>query len=307
MARERTITGAMNITSEGLASAYAACEARVKTEDFDRWLSVLFAPADLRAPLHALYAFSLEIAGIRDRVSDALPGEVRFQWWREAIEGVGRGEVAGHPLAAALLDTIGRFGLPRGAFGALIEARCFDLYDDPMPTQGDLEGYCGETCSALIRLASIILSRGSDPGGSECAGHAGVAYALTGLLRAFAWTCARGQMYVPADLIARHGLSRDKMLQGPASAPIRAVLADMRALARRHLSETRRGIDAVGSEIGVAFLPVCLVEPYLTLMESPAYDPYRSRIDLPQWRRQWIMWRSARQARRRRPARQATI
>ncbi len=306
MARHQIITGGMTITSQTLATAYAECEARVRAEDRDRWLSLLFAPAELRPHLHALFAFSLEIAGVRDRVSDALPGEVRFQWWREAIDGTGRGDVEAHPLAAALLDTIDRFGLPRGPLVALIEARCFDLYDDPMPSQSDLEGYCGETCSALIRLASIVLARGSEPGGSECAGHAGVAYAITGLLRAFVWTCARGQMYVPGDLIARHGLSAQAMLLGPASAEVRAVLAETRALARRHLTETRRLIGAVSPEAGVAFLPVCLVERYLALMECPTYDPYLTRVDLPQWRRQWIMWTNARRAAHRASERRAT-
>jgi phytoene synthase len=299
MARHWIITGSMTITSQRLDAAYGQCEARVRTEDRDRWLSLLFAPADLRPHLHALFAFSLEIASVRDRVSDALPGEVRFQWWREAIEGTGRGDVEAHPLAAALLDTIGRFGLPRGPFVALIEARCFDLYDDPMPSQKDLEGYCGETCSALIRLASIVLARGRDPGGSDCAGHAGVAYAITGLLRAFVWTCARGQIYVPGDLIARHGLTVQAVLRGPATSEVRAALAETRALARRHLEETRRLIGAVSPEAGVAFLPVCLVEHYLGLMERPAYDPYLTRIELPQWRRQWIMWTNARRAARR--------
>jgi phytoene synthase len=299
MAKHRVMIGSMTPISESLAAAYAQCEARVRAEDRDRWLSLLFAPADLRPHLHAVFAFSLEIAGIRDRVSDALPGEVRFQWWREAIEGAGRGDVEAHPLAAALLDTIARCRLPREAFIGLIEARCFDLYDDPMPSQSALEGYCGETSSVLFRLASLVLARGGDPGGVDCAGHAGVAYAITGLLRAFAWTCARGQMYVPGDLIARHGLSAQAMLQGPASEAIGAVLAETRALARHHLMQTRRLIDAVQPEAAVAFLPVCLVERYLGLMESSAYDPYRTRIELPQWRRQWIIWMSARRAARR--------
>ena len=33
-------------------------------------------------------------------------------------------------------------------FVDLIDARIFDLYDDPMPSLNDLEGYCGETSSA---------------------------------------------------------------------------------------------------------------------------------------------------------------
>ena len=52
------------------------------------------------------------------------------------------------------------FGLPLAAFDNLLEARIFDLYDDPMPTLNDLEGYAGETASALIQLGAMILAGG---------------------------------------------------------------------------------------------------------------------------------------------------
>jgi phytoene synthase len=43
-----------------------------------------------------------------------------------------------------------------------------------------------------------------------------------------------------------------------------------------------------------AFLPVALVPGYLAAMESSGYDPFKSIVDVPQWRRQWVLWRSAR-------------
>jgi phytoene synthase len=288
-----------------LTSAYAECEVAIRAADRDRWLTSLFAPAHTRRHLHALYAFNLEVARVRDLVSDPLPGEVRLQWWRDLIEGVARGEVAGYPQAAALLDTIQRFRLPGKPFLDMIEARTFDLYDDPMPSVDDLEGYCGETSSALIRMASIILADGADPPCADCAGHAGVAYALTGLLRAFAWSCARGQVYVPEEVLRRHGLSREALLRGPATVAVRAALAELRGLAWRHLNETRRRIGSVAGNVAAAFLPVALVAPYLIRMEQIGYDPYRTRVEIPQWRRQWIIWASARRARRGSPAPQS--
>jgi 15-cis-phytoene synthase len=281
-----------------LSSAYAECEKAIRAADRDRWLASLFAPASLRPYLHALYAFNLEIARVRDLVSDPLPGEMRLQWWRDAIEGVARGDVSGYPQAAALLDTIHRFRLPTKALLDMIEARTFDLYDDVMPSIVDLEGYCGETSSALIRYATIILAGGDNAPCAECAGHAGVAYALTGLLRAFAWTCARGQVYLPEEILTRHGLTRDSVIHGSNDPAIQRAVKEVRALAWRHLTETRRQIGAAKGAVAVAFLPVSLVGPYLEQMERPDYDPYRTRIEIPQWRRQWIIWASARRAAR---------
>lgn len=283
--------------ADGPAFQDPVLAADLKALDRDRWVSTLFAPARCRDALVALYAFNLEIARVRDIVSDPLPGEMRFQWWRDLLAGQARGDVSAHPVAAALMRAVTRYNLPTAALSALIEARTFDLYDDPMPTLADLEGYCGETSSVLIRLATFILADGSDPGGADVVGHAGVAYALTGLLRALPFHASRGQVFLPADVMARHGLSRDDVLAARDTPGLRAVLADLRARARHHLAETRRAIAAIGPALAPALLPVALVEPYLRQMEARSYAPFRTSVGIADWRAIWILWRSAKLAR----------
>ncbi|MEJ1159479.1 phytoene/squalene synthase family protein [Prosthecomicrobium sp. N25] len=278
---------------------YARVAEEVRATDKDRYLAGLFAPSAARPHLYALTAFSGEIARVRDRVSDPLPGEVRLQWWHDLLEGTARGEAGAHPVAAALLDTVERFRLPRAALTRLIEARSFDLYDDPMPTLNDLEGYAGETASALIQLSAIVLAGGRDPGTAEAAGHAGVAYAITGLLRAVGFHAARGQVYVPADVLDRYGAQRADVLAGRSTPAILAALTEMRGHARKHLARTRALMPSVPVETGPAFLAVALVEPYLARMEKLGGDPFRTVVDLPGWQKQLILWRAARQARRR--------
>ena len=43
----------------------------------------------------------------------------------------------------------------------------------------------------------------------------------------------------------------------------------------------------------LAFLPLSLVPGYLAAMERLGYDPFRTAIDVPQWQRQWMLWRAA--------------
>ena len=279
-----------------LDQAYTLAGARVRETDRDRWLASLFAPAAVRPHLHAILAFAGEIARIRDVVSDPLPGEVRCQWWREVLEGHRRAEGRGHPIGAAILDTIDRFSLPVDAFERIIDARIFDLYDDPMPSVPELEGYTGDTASALIQLSAIVLMDGRDPGTAEVAGHAGVAYAVTGLCRAFAFHASRGQVFLPMDVFAGHGVDRDQIVSGEDSPGLRAALAEIRGVARRHLGAARRLIDTVPPEAAPAFLPVALVEPYLDRMDRRDYAPFRTAVEIAQWRRQWLLWRAARRA-----------
>lgn len=276
--------------------AYVHCAGLVREADPDRFFATLFVPPDKRPHLMALYAFSAEIARIREAVSEPRLGEIRLQWWREAIEGEGRGDVQANPVARALEATLTRFGLRREALLGLIEARVFDLYDDPMPAVLDLEGYCGETSSILIQLAALILAEGQDVGAAEAAGHAGVAYAVTGLLRAFPWHARRGQVYVPGEILARNGVTREDIVLGRGGPGLLASLAEMRALARAHLTRAGALRGALPAAIQPAFLPLALVPSYLARMERAGYDPFRSVVERPLWRRQITLWRAARRA-----------
>ncbi|MBM6596134.1 phytoene/squalene synthase family protein [Microvirga pudoricolor] len=271
--------------------AFSHCEAIVREGDPDRFWASLFAPVDKRPHLHALHAFNFEIGRVRESVHEPLVGEIRLQWWRDALQGEVRGDVRSNPVAAALEDTIVRFRLPRQPFVDLIDARIFDLYSDPMPNLNDLEGYCGETASVLIRLASVILMDGNEPGGADASGHAGVAYAVTGLLRAFPWHARRGQVYLPADILSRHGVVRDDIVTGRGGPGLQGALADLRSLARHHLAQARMLSAAMAAPARPALRGLSLVEPYLSMMERADYDPFMTPIDLPQWRRIWHLWR----------------
>jgi phytoene synthase len=266
----------------------------VRQHDPDRYLTALLAPAEHRGGLMALYAFNSEVARVREMVRDPLPGEVRLQWWRDFLSGSAHGDANANPVAAALASTIERYHLPVEALQAVIDARVFDLYDDPMPSLHDLEGYAGETSSALMQLAAIILAGGDEPGTCDLAGHAGVAYGLTGLLRALPWHASRRQLFLPADVLDRHGVDREILFRGEMTPQLGAALAEMREHVRHHLGRVKSLRSVCTPAVVPAFLPVALVEAFLGVMEKKGFDPLRSDAALSQLRRQWLIWRGAR-------------
>jgi len=79
----------------------------LKTTDPDRYYSSLVIPEAKRAAVQSLYAFSADVASVRERVSNPSPGEIRLQWWDDALTGHGHGNVRQNPAADALLTTIG--------------------------------------------------------------------------------------------------------------------------------------------------------------------------------------------------------
>src|SRR5262245_55952742 len=280
-----------------MQDAFAHCEALVRAADKDRFLASLFAPAEQRPGLLALYAFNVEISRVRGVVREPLAGEIRLQWWNEVLGGEGRGEVAANPVAAALTATMARYALPRAPLAALIEARRFDLYDEPMATLAALDNYAVGTASNLIALAAQVLNGGRDAGIGALAHHAGLAYAITGLLKAFPVHAARGQLYVPVELLERHGAGRTDVAGGRAAAGFGAALADLRLIARRHLAQARSLAAAAPPAVIPALLGLAPAAAMLMRMERRDYDPF-APVEIAQWRRQWLIWRAAR-----RPAR----
>ena len=267
---------------------YAICEAAVRAGDRDRWLASLFSPRPGRRHTHALLAFNLEIAKVRESVSQPMLGEIRYQWWRDAIA---NGQGGGNPVAEAFIDTIATFNLDTERLLALIEARGFDLYDDPMPSGLALENYARDTGSTLFEAIARILAPGRLP--PPAVDEAGRAYALTGLLRGLPYQVMAGQMFLPADLLDQFQLPGAEVMAHRNSPALGLVLNALRARARNHLAAMRQGLAEAGPA-AAACLPAFLCEPYLRRMEAPGLNPFETPIELPQWRRQWALWRAAR-------------
>lgn len=268
------------------------CLNLLEQADYDRYLSLLYAPEDKRGALAAVYAFNVEIARIRDVAKDALPGEVRLQWWRDLINGSGHGETENHPVAAALMATIKQYSLPIQVFDAYCEARIFDLYNDPMPTRNDLEGYCGETASVLIQMAAIILDADAAPDFTESSGHAGVAQSITGLLRLMPLHRSRSQVYMPADIMQAVGLNAESFLASSHEAERKNLVDAMLALADEHYVAYKKASRSMPKSLKPAFLPVSLVPVYLRAISRKAASTPTEIIDISPLRRQWTMMKA---------------
>jgi phytoene synthase len=283
-----------------MRKAYEHCEQLVREADKDRFLATLFAPADRRSALHALYAFDIETVRVRALARQPLPGEIRLQWWRDVLHGERAEEARANPVAAALLDTVAGRALSREPLLELIDARAFDLYDERMRTLTQLEAYCASTSGNIFVSAAHILDPDALPATADLAVRAGTAVAVTALLRTFALHASRRQLYVPLDVLARHAVHAEDIYAARGSAGLLAALAEMREQARRHM-RTADAPDALVSASALpVILPVALVPLYLDRMERPGYDPFRTAIEVPQWRRQWALWRAARRLSRRR-------
>lgn len=269
------------------------CAQLVREADKDRYLATLFAPAARRGAMLALYAFDGELARIRTVVRQPVAGEIRLQWWHEVVEGGRPEEAQASPVAAALLSLVPE-PLPRQLLLETIEARAFDLYDDPMPTLAAFEGYARRTVGAVMLGASRILSPDDAALIAALAESAGIAVAIVETLRQLPRHASRGQLYVPIEVLDRHGAPAADIYAGRTTPALLAALAEMRVYARRHLAAAADLLQAAPREVLPAVLPAAAAPLYLDRMERRDYDPFRTAIEVPQWRRQWALWRAAR-------------
>jgi phytoene synthase len=151
-------------------------DALVRRVDPDRWLSSRFVgDAARRQDVIAIYAYDYELARAPKVASNALLGEIRLTWWREALDEVFEGRpVRQHPGVQALARAIRRRDLPREALEAMNDARYRDLDPTPMSEAEALE-WARDTAGRAAELVAHIL----DPTTlADRAAAAGAAWAM---------------------------------------------------------------------------------------------------------------------------------
>lgn len=274
-----------------MKDAYDYCEALVRERDRERFIAALFAPSVKRPDLFALYAFDLEIAHIADAVREPMAGEIRFQWWREALEGKREEEAKANPVAASILATAARHDLPRELLLTVVDARTRDLDAISFETVEDLIAYADATAAATAALAATILGA-RNPAISQAALHAGRALTISDFLRTFARDVSRGRLRVPLDLLAAQGVHTASVASGENSEGLRAAL---RVLQERALEEYARfrSVD-VPPELLAAFLTLSLIPRHLAVMSHGNYNPFHTSLELSRLRAQFMIWRAAR-------------
>ncbi len=264
----------------------------VRSGDRDRYWSALFASPAARADLLALYAFNAEIARIPYLVSEPMVGQIRLQWWRDAIDLASAETRTGNPVADALGLAIRRHDLPKERLQAMVDARLFDLYTEPVSGIPAFKVYVQETAGALFALSCKVLG-GSGPEVESASDAAGLAYGITALLRALPLHAASGRLFLP--LTALQSADGARGVAGPDrdTPELRRELNDLDEAARHHLARFREQAASLPPALRPAFLILALVEPLLDRMSAPGHRPLQDVADLSPLYRLWRLWKAA--------------
>lgn len=253
----------------------------------DRYLSALLAPADAQGDLVVLAAYLGEVGRVPLLAQDATIGEIRLQWWRDALAAPGP---SGHPVADAVRDVRDRRRIDDALLMAPIEGVSRELYEDGVADQRALDLYAEETDGAAIRLALAVLGGGDrDAEADRLAGPGARALTMTRLALALPQHLAHGRLPLPAAFL---GAQRDPRGACPAEAraATRVLLARLAGEAEQALAAVRSREGRIDRGLFPAFLPLCLVQPYFKVMMTPKRDVLEDVADLSPLSRVTRLW-----------------
>jgi phytoene synthase len=207
-----------------------AITALVRRHDPDRFLTALFAPAERRDALLALYAFNHELARAREVASEPPLALIRLQWWREVVEG----EQKRHEVASPLSAAIAAGALKPTELLPIIEARETEVY-------GEFDSLADWRAWLLAGAGGLAVAAGSALGAPapEALRPFGAAYGVAGILRSTGVLASHGTCLLPRDLLGQHGLSPEAFIDDPGSEPARAVMRDVLQTGRTFLADAR--------------------------------------------------------------------
>lgn len=285
---------ALQLPPEDLKQAHAFCTLFAKVNARHFYYAFRFMPADQRRAIHAVYAFCQKADQLMDLEPDPEEKRLRLAERRdelvlleECLAG-GRTELPADPILLALLDTLTRCPIPLELLRSLLDGLEMDLDPRLYATQEELERYCWHVASTVGRMVILILGS-RDPAGPDFADRLGVAMQLTNMARDVLEDSREGRVYLPLDLLGRHGLTPADIHAHQFTPAHRALMAEFcgraelryqEALALLPAGETRR--------LKTALVMAALYRPILTELRKRDYNVFLGKVGYPIWKKMLI-------------------
>jgi phytoene synthase len=181
------------------------------------------------------------------------------------------------PLKAALAETLTRFRIPPTYLRALLLGLREDLDGQPIGTFHDLERYAFRV-AASVGLAMCHVLGTTTCRAFEAAAALGIAMQLTNILRDVGDDLDRGRVYLPADELARFGVTPGRLASRSVDRALRALLHFQIDRARRYYAAGLDGIDELCPEARYPIaLAALLYGRILDKIEAQRYDVFERR------------------------------
>ncbi|MEV0645951.1 phytoene/squalene synthase family protein [Phytomonospora sp. NPDC050363] len=228
-----------------LAESYAHCRRLHRRHGRTYYLATRLLPGAIRPHVHALYGF----ARYADDIVDTRPGDTADEraralreWSAGFMAGLRGADPCGDPVLPAIIDTVGRFGLPVGEFEAFLASMAADLTVTRYATYADLRGYMAGSAAAIGSLMVPILGSGDAAAADGPARELGYAFQLTNFIRDVGEDLDRGRVYLPLADLDAFGVTVADLGTRQATPAFRELLEHQMARAEAHYRAAEPGI-----------------------------------------------------------------
>ncbi|XP_072013524.1 NADH dehydrogenase (ubiquinone) complex I, assembly factor 6-like [Amphiura filiformis] len=262
---------------KSMSSNSQFCLELVRKQDYEHFLCTLFLPESAIASVLAIRAFNVEIATVRDVVSDHRLGQGRMVFWRESLNKIYSGSAPSQPVAMELSYAVHKHKLSKLWLSRILEERERMLDDRPFHTVEEIESYAENTSSSLLYLTLEALGI-KDVNADHAASHIGRAQGLTTILRAIPYNAQYKRVNLPLDVMAKHGLSQTAVVRGSQDKPMRDVVYEIASQAHVHLSTARSFKKEVPSSALPVFLCTSPLSSYLKLLQKCDFDVFNPKM-----------------------------
>ena len=282
----------MTNSSPTPASADEYCQQKAARSGSSFYYSFLCLPPERRRAITALYAYCREVDDVVDEVSDTSVARVKLAWWRTEVANLFAGHPQ-HPVTRALAPFIEPYGLDAMRMNEIIDGMEMDLVHHRYADFEALKLYCHRVAGVVGQLAASIFGY-RNASTIEYAEALGTAFQLTNIIRDVGEDARRGRVYLPADELARFGLSTEEVLQLRASDGFASL---MRFQTERARSYYDLAFSRLAPEDRASQRPgLIMAAIYRTLLDEIERDGFRvlqHRVALTPLRKLWIAWRTS--------------
>lgn len=269
----------------------AYCQDKAARSGSSFYYSFLFLPAPQRQAMTALYAYCREVDDVVDEVRDPQVAQVKLAWWRDELARIVAGAPQ-HPVGHALQVPIQRYQLDGGQLAEVLDGMAMDLHPVLYPDLPALLAYCHRVAGVVGQLSARIFGF-RNPATLDYAHALGIAFQLTNILRDVGEDARRGRVYLPGDLMARHGLTAAAVVQLQDTPALRTALRELGETAR---AQYARALALLPAEDRRAQRPgLVMAAIYRTLLDeilAADCNVMHQRIGLTPLRKLWLAWRT---------------
>ena len=221
---------------EALAVSYDLPQAQAYT----RWLAThhyenfhvvsFLLPKRLHQDFYNVYAYCRWADDLGDEIGDTRESLRLLAWWRGELAALYQGH-AKHPVFVALAPTVKQYAIPQQPFDDLICAFVQDQTVTRYATWTDLFGYCRNSANPVGRLV-LYLCGYADAERQRLSDATCTALQLANFWQDVTVDLAKDRVYLPLEVLRRHGYTLDDLTALRVTPALRAVMREAVTRAR---------------------------------------------------------------------------